>query len=289
MPELPEVETMVRGLRPVLEGATVRGTEVIDPFLLRDTTAEAIDLAFAGAPISEVRRRGKWVLVLSKRGPVLVIEPRMTGGFRIVEHDRPDHIRFRFLIDRPPGGVSFCDTRRLGRIRLFPDFGTASAKIAESLAEDALEIDCGLLSSRLSRTGRPIKPALMDQKIVAGIGNIYADEILYEARVHPERPASKLKKKDFEAIHAAIGRVLKVAIEAEGSSFDVDYRTVMGGEGGFLAINAMYGHEGEPCPACGTPVKKVRIAGLANRPTHYCPVCQKAPGQKSGRVIPKPK
>jgi formamidopyrimidine-DNA glycosylase len=114
----------------------------------------------------------------------------------------------------------------------------------------------------------------MDQKIVAGIGNIYADEILFEARVHPERPASKLKKKDIEAIHAAIGRVLKLAIEAEGSSFDVDYRTVMGSEGGFLAINAMYGHEGEPCPVCRSPVIKARIKGLSNRPTHFCPQCQ---------------
>lgn len=289
MPELPEVETMVRGLRPVLEGAKVRGTEVIDPFLLRDTTTDAIDLAFAGARISEVRRRGKWVLIVSEWGPVLVIEPRMTGGFRIVEHDRPDHIRFRLLIDRNPGGVSFCDTRRLGRIRLFPNFEAAAAKISESLAEDALEIDCETLARRLSKTDRPIKPALMDQKVVAGIGNIYADEILFEARVHPERPASKLKKKEIEAIHAAIGRVLMVAIEAEGSSFDVDYRTVMGSEGGFLAINAMYGHEGEPCPACGTPVRKVRITGLANRPTHFCPVCQKAAGRRTGRVQPKPK
>lgn len=283
MPELPEVETMVRGLRPVLEGAKVLGTEVIDPFLLSDTTGESIDSAFSGARIFEVRRRGKWVLVISERGPVLVIEPRMTGGFRIVEHDRPDHIRFRFLIDRTPGGVSFCDTRRLGRIRLFRNLQAAAAKISESLAEDALEIDCDVLASRLSRTDRPIKPALMDQKVVAGIGNIYADEILFEARVHPECPSSKLKKKEIEAIHEAICRVLNLAIEAEGSSFDADYRTVMGGEGGFLAINAMYGHEGEPCPACGTPVRKVRITGLANRPTHYCPSCQKLSGRRAIR------
>ena len=281
MPELPEVETMVRGLRPVLEGAKIRGVEVIDPFLLRDTTGEAIDAAFAGARISEVRRRGKWVLIVSERGPVLVIEPRMTGGFRIVEHDRPDHNRLRLLIDRTPGGVSFCDTRRLGRIRLFTDLEVAFEKIAGSLAEDALEIDCSVLASRLSRTDRSIKPALMDQKVVAGIGNIYADEILFVARVHPERPASKLKKKEIEEIHTAIGQVLNLAIDAEGSSFDVDYRTVMGSEGGFLSINAMYGHEGEPCPACGTAVKKVRITGLANRPTHYCPECQKLPRRRS--------
>ncbi len=283
MPELPEVETMVRGLRPVLAGAIVRGTEVIDPFLLRETTGEAIDRAFAGARISEIRRRGKWVAIVSERGPVLVIEPRMTGGFRIVEHNRPDHVRFLFRIDRAPGFVSFCDTRRLGRIRLFPDMEAAVAKIAESLAEDALEIRCEVLSERLTRTNRPIKPALMDQKVVAGIGNIYADEILFEARVHPERPASKLRKKEIEAIFSAIGRVLNLAIEAEGSSFDVEYRTVMGGEGGFLAINAMYGHEGEPCPVCETPVVKMRITGLANRPTHYCPTCQKLPGRRAGR------
>jgi formamidopyrimidine-DNA glycosylase len=279
MPELPEVETMVRGLRPVLAGANVIATEVIDPFLLRETSAGAIDTAFSGASIESVRRRGKWVLIESARGNVLVIEPRMTGGFRIVEHDRPDHIRFRFSIDRPPGGVSFCDTRRLGRIRLFENAESASLKISESLAEDALEIDCAMLLERLARTSRPIKPALMDQKVVAGIGNIYADEILFESRIHPERAASSLSGREIEAIHAAIRKVLEIAIDAEGSSFDVDYRTVMGAEGGFLSINAMYGHEGEPCPVCATPVKKVKITGLANRPTHYCPECQRLPGR----------
>ena len=280
MPELPEVETMVRGLRPVLTGATVIGTEVLDPFLLRETDADAIAEAFVGKRVVDVRRRGKWVLVTSDSQAVLVIEPRMTGGFRIVEHDRPDHVRFRFLLDRPPGAVAFCDTRRLARIRLFRDDATADEAIGRSLADDALAISREVLADRLKRTNRPIKPVLMDQKVVAGIGNIYADEILFVSRVHPERPASSLKPTEIAAIHAAIGQVLAIAIEAEGSSFDVDYRTVMGEKGGFLAINAMYGHGGEPCPACGTPVLKVQIVGLANRPTHYCPMCQKPPRRR---------
>ena len=124
---------------------------------------------------------------------------------------------------------------------------------------------------RLARTGRGIKPTLMDQKVLAGIGNIYADEILFRARLHPERIAARLSAREVDRLHAAIGEVLAEAIAAEGSSFDAGYRTVLGLEGGFLAQNAMYGRGGKPCPSCGSAILKTRIAGLIGRPTHFCP------------------
>jgi formamidopyrimidine-DNA glycosylase len=275
MPELPEVETMVRGLRPAMEGRRVAEVRVLDPFLLQGVTAAAFERQVRGARVAEVRRRGKWVAI-SLRGDrgIIVIQPRMTGGFWLVEPDRPEHIRVSFRLGEPAGSVWFCDTRRLGKVAWFPDEAAASAACARSQGPDALEITADDLAARLSRTTRGIKPTLMDQKVLAGIGNIYADEVLFRARVHPERPASTLGIGEVERIHEAIGRVLQEAIVAEGSSFDAGYRTVLGLEGGFLAINAMYGRGGQPCPACTGLIVKVKIAGLIGRPTHYCPACQ---------------
>lgn len=277
MPELPEVETMVRGLRPALVGATLQELEILDPFLIHGTTTDRIRQAYVKQEIKAVHRRGKWVLLESLAGPTLVIEPRMTGGFWLVPPDRPEHARVVFHTNIAPFTIWFCDIRRLGRIRLYANLAAAGTAIARSQAEDALVISLESLAARLKKTERSIKPALMDQKIVSGIGNIYADEILFASRIHPERVSSKLRAAEIGRIHANIAVVLERAIEAEGTSFDAGYRTVLGLEGGFLAINAMYGHEGEPCPACGTPIIKTEIIGLANRPTHYCPSCQTLP------------
>lgn len=278
MPELPEVETMVRGLKPALEGRRLRSLRVHDAFLLQGCTAEELERRGRGVIVSAVSRRGKWVvLALGGRGGLIVIQPRMTGGFRLVTPDRPEHIRLTFRVDGPSATVWFCDTRRLGKIAWYARAEDARQAFDRSHGPDALEIDRSDLAARLKRTARGIKPALMDQKILAGIGNIYADEILFRARIHPERPARRLKPQDFDRLHAAIGSVLAEAIAAEGSSFDAGYQTVLGREGGFLAKNAMYGRQGEPCPACRTPVVKTRIAGLIGRPTYLCPTCQPAP------------
>jgi formamidopyrimidine-DNA glycosylase len=119
----------------------------------------------------------------------------------------------------------------------------------------------------------------MDQKVLAGIGNIYADEVLFAARIHPQRAASDLTKREVERLHQAIGEVLAMAITAEGSSFDAGYRTVLGLEGGFLSQNAMYGRAGKPCRSCALPVEKTKIAGLIGRPTYFCPRCQPLTGR----------
>jgi formamidopyrimidine-DNA glycosylase len=275
MPELPEVETMVRGLRPAMAGRRVLEATVHDSFLLQGGTAEDFSRRVDGARVERVDRRGKWVVfALGGHRGMIVIQPRMTGGFWLIPPARPDHVRLTFRMDEPGGCVWFCDNRRLGKIALFA--GSVEAEIAfhRSHGPDALEIDREELAARLKRTARGIKPALMDQKLLAGIGNIYADEVLFRARVHPERRASGLKAAEVERLHEAISHVLIEAIVAEGSSFDAGYRTVMGLAGGFLAQNAMYGRGGKPCPACGRPVMKTRIAGLAGRPTHYCPSCQ---------------
>ncbi|MDX2039363.1 MAG: DNA-formamidopyrimidine glycosylase [Isosphaeraceae bacterium] len=275
MPELPEVETMVRGLRPALVGKRLRAIEILDPFLLQGVTAEELAGRSAGALVLDVSRRGKWVMIsLDRDAGLIVIQPRMTGGFWLVPPERPDHVRLSLHVAKPRKTVWFCDTRRLGKIAWYPDLAAASAASSRSQGPEALEIGLEALAAALARTSRPIKPTLMDQKVLAGIGNIYADEILFRSGIHPSTPARSLSPSRIGRIHAAISQVLLAAIEAEGSSFDAGYRTVLGLEGGFLAVNAMYGHGGRPCPVCATPVVKTRIEGLIGRPTHFCPRCQ---------------
>lgn len=289
MPELPEVETMVRGLRPALVGRPIRALRVQDPALLQGCSAKGLEQRGRGARVLGVGRRGKWVVLeLGDGRGLIVIQPRMTGSFWLVPPERPEHVRLSIELDGSPEFVWYCDARRLGRIALFDDPEAAERAFARSHGPDALEIERADLAERLKRTSRPIKPALMDQKVLAGIGNIYADEVLFQARVHPERPASRLSGPEIRRIHEAIGLVLNEAIAAEGSSFSATYRTVLGLEGGFLAQNAMYGRGGQPCPACGSAIVKTRIVGLIGRPTHFCPRCQPArspTGRRGGNRI----
>lgn len=275
MPELPEVETMVRGLRPALEGKVLREVRVLDAFLLGGESGPEFERRTQGATVERVARRGKWVmLALADGAGVIVIQPRMTGGFWLVPPARPDHVRLIFRTDGEGKDVWFCDNRRLGKIAWYPGHSEASDAFARSHGPDALTIAADELSASLSRTQRAIKPTLMDQKVVAGIGNIYADEVLFKARLHPGRPASSLTGAEIARLHAAIPEVLHAAIAAEGSSFDAGYRTVLGLEGGFLSVNAMYGRRGQPCPGCGKPIEKTKLPGLIGRPTYFCPACQ---------------
>jgi formamidopyrimidine-DNA glycosylase len=277
MPELPEVETMVRGLRPVLAGRRLRVVQVDDPELLQGCDAGEFTARLAGAQVEAVERRGKWVVItLGEHRGLIVIQPRMTGGFWLVAPRRPDHVRLTFHVQGRKEPVWYCDNRRLGRIAWYCDADAAGRAFARSHGPDALQIECDDLARRLARTARAIKPTLMDQKVLAGIGNIYADEILFEARIHPQRIARALVAAEASRVHGAIGRVLQAAIAAEGSSFDAGYRTVLGLEGGFLAQNAVYGRRGQPCRACGGAIEKTRIAGLIGRPTYFCPTCQPA-------------
>ncbi len=276
MPELPEVETMVRGLRPAMTGRSLRRIEVLDSSLLQGCSARRLERVGRGATVSSVGRRGKWVVMtLADHRGIIVIQPRMTGGFWLKKPERPSHIRLVFHLDQPRAMVWYCDTRRLGRITWYATPEEAAEGFSRSHGPDALEITRQDLGERVSQTSRGIKPTLMDQKVLAGIGNIYADEVLHAARIHPERPARALSAVMIDRLYAAIQDVLARAISLEGSSFDAAYRTVLGEEGGFLAENSVYGRENLPCPACGEPIVKTRIAGLIGRPTYYCPRCQK--------------
>jgi formamidopyrimidine-DNA glycosylase len=258
-------------------GNVIRSVEVRDEFMLQACTKRALEHAARGATVSAVGRRGKWVTIaLGRDAGIIVIQPRMTGGFRLVPPERPEQARLLFHLAGSAGTVWFCDARRLGKIAWYSREDDAEAAIARSQGPDALVIEGRLLRERLGRTDRGVKAALMDQKVVAGIGNIYADEILFRARVHPSRPASGLSTAELKRIHGSIRPILEAAIAAEGASFDAGYRTIMGLEGGFLARNSVHRRKGESCPRCGGPIVKEYIAGLIGRPTYYCPNCQPA-------------
>ena len=218
------------------------------------------------------------VIVLGPPRGIIVIQPRMTGAFYLVDSEHARHIRLTLTMTdaEPVAEVHYNDPRRLGRISWFADDAEAEAAFARSHGPDALAITADDLAARLSKTNRPIKPTLLDQKVLAGIGNIYADEVLHRAGVHPERLSSGLDRPAIDRIHQAIGVVLDEAIRAEGSSFDAGYRTVLGLEGGFLAVNHVYGRGGMPCKVCETPITRTRIAGLIGRSSHFCLTCQPA-------------
>src|SRR5262249_52443581 len=152
------------------------------------------------------------VLELADDRGVIVIQPRMTGGFWLVAPQRPDHIRLAFHLDKPLAMVWYCDTRRLGKVCWFPDSQAASQAFARSHGPDALGMGRDDLAGRRARTARGIKPTWMDQKVLAGIGNIYADETLHRAGIHPECPAATLTSEEVDRLHRAIGEILATAI-----------------------------------------------------------------------------
>jgi formamidopyrimidine-DNA glycosylase len=243
--------------------------------MLQGCDSAEFERMVVGSEVGRVDRRGKWVVIeLAGQPVIIVIQPRMTGGFWLVPPDRLDHVRLTFLLEGSDRPVWFSDCRRLGKIAWHASREDAELAFRRSHGPDALEITRDELIARIKGTTRSIKPTLMDQKVLAGIGNIYADEVLFASGIHPERRSSGLTRAELERLHGAIGVILARAIEAEGSSFDEGYRTVLGLEGGFLAENAMYGRGGLPCRACGETIIKTKIAGLIGRPTHYCPNCQ---------------
>jgi len=278
VPELPEVETMVRGLRPAMVGRRVVRMNIKDAAMLSGVGPTTLERRVRGRLVQEILRRGKWVvMVMEPPAGVLIIQPRMTGAFSLAPPERPEHVRLEWRLEAIDGSgdaVWYTDTRRLGRFLWRSSMTEAEATFEASQGPDTLAISRTELTTRLGRTRRSIKPALMDQKVVAGLGNIYADEILHRARIHPTRPAKDLTTAELRRLHRALGAVLEEAIRAEGSSFDRDYRTVLGREGGFLRSNAAYGRAGEPCPRCRTPIERIRFVGLIGRSTYLCPRCQ---------------
>ena len=273
MPELPEAETIVRGLRPAVVGATIRGVDAPHPDVLRQPLRH-FSASARGRTIEAVGRRGKNVLLHLDGGRVLAVNLGMTG--RLLPFPtpprgarRPTHaaVRLRF---QGGGVLVFDDQRRFGTVEILEP--EAWAERDRRMGPEPLErgftpgrLHAGLLASR-----SPLRSWLLDQRRIAGVGNIYAAEALYLAGLHPQCPANQVTRSEATALHAGVRTVLRAAIEHGGTTIR-DYRNADGNEGAYARRLHVYGRDGEPCLACGSTVERVVFC---NRSAFFCPTCQ---------------
>ncbi len=270
MPELPEVETVVRNLRPELVGRTISAFEAAWP----KVTAPAQPAAFArqvvGRTIQGVNRRGKYIILQLDKGYVH-IHLRMTGQLFAIPagEDTPTtQIRAQFLLSNG-NRLLFRDQRKFGRMGYLDDLAPLEARLGpEPLAAN---FTGALLAKKLASQTRQIKPLLLDQSFIAGLGNIYVDEALFAARIHPQLEADRIPGDKAKGLHRAIRRLLRRSIERQGTTFS-SFRFGRNETGGYRERLKVFGREGRPCPVCRTAIVKTRVA---QRGTHHCPQCQR--------------
>jgi formamidopyrimidine-DNA glycosylase len=269
VPELPEVETVRSSLDPVLRGRTFARVEIHDERLTRPFAPEAVARQLEGARVESVERRGKYLLFRFDGGRTLLVHLRMTGSF----HSRANDPYARATVTLDDGtNLVYRDVRRFGTWLVVEPHEVAPYLEAR-LGLEPLERGFGpaALTARLAGRRAPVKAALLDQRTVAGMGNIYADEALWRARIHPLRPARELAADEVRRLHRGVRRALEVGLARQGATLR-DYAQPDGRRGSMQLEFRVYGREGEPCPRCGTPIEKTRIAG---RGTWYCPTCQR--------------
>ncbi len=270
MPELPEVETIARGLAGTIVGKTIAKVAVILPKMA--VAPEGIDFAKAlrGERVLSIGRRAKYAVIELKSGRSLVTSLRMTGRLVVQAKSEPRYpytsVELRFSDGTR---LSFADVRTFGRMRLIEPAEPWDAFLGVEPLSGAFTPDAFM--SMLSRRRSPIKAFLLDQRRIAGIGNIYACEALWEARIAPGKPAKSLSKPAIRRLHRAIVDVLNLAIDMRGTSVD-DYVDALGLQGGFQDKLSVYGRQGEPCLHCG---RKIVRTVLAQRGTWWCRACQK--------------
>ncbi len=274
MPELPETETIARDLDRAIRGARVVEVAVRRRDVLREVSAKKLAARLVGAVVERCWRRAKLVIIDFSTGDRLVVQPRFTGALIIDDGAMDERDRRYSTLDlRFHDGrqLHYRDIRRLGTVALMdgPRFAACTASLGIEPLDPAFTAN--ELSARLQRSRQPVKKVLMDQRVVTGIGNIYANEALWRAGVDPSRAARSITASEAERIHAAVVGVLGEAIEARGTSFR-DYRDARGERGGFVDQLAVYGHAGDPCPRCGA--RLVGTHAIDGRMTVLCAHCQ---------------
>ncbi len=273
MPELPEVETIRLALEPHLVGRCFDRVEIHDPRLVRPFEPGAIAVELEGECVTALERRGKYLIVRFESGRALLIHLRMTGSLRRAEPGSLAGDPYRRAVVRLDDGsdLAYRDVRRFGTWHLVEP-QELDSYLAERVGREPLErsFTSRRLAERLEGRRAPIKAALLDQRTVAGLGNIYVDEALWRARVHPKRPAGTLDRDEIARVTRGIREALRAGIARQGASLR-DYSTPDGGRGRMQEEFRVYGRAGEPCFRCGTQIDKIHAAG---RGTWYCPSCQ---------------
>ncbi|NOZ03997.1 MAG: DNA-formamidopyrimidine glycosylase [FCB group bacterium] len=270
MPELPEVETVVRSIRPHLVGKTISRVSVCNGFskVFATHSPEIFNRQVAGRYIKHVRRRGKYIVFDLDHG-YLLIHLRMTGRliFRLLPEDNPKHLTAH--LDFTDGSELFLkDYRKFGRLYYFPTLDPIDKKLGiEPLSDQFTPL---WLFKNLHCRNRFMKPLLLDQGFIAGLGNIYVDEILWQARIHPLTSSKNISRQKVNLLHPAIKSILRESIELRGTTI-INFSFGENQRGIFLSKLKVFNRQGLPCPRCGTTIIKIRVA---QRGTHICPRCQ---------------
>lgn len=280
MPELPEVETIVRDLRSPLVGRRITAVWAGEKKLRRPYNPQWTP-QLLGRRIEALFRRGKWIVLLLDKERHLAFHLGMTGQLTFVSGERPLSLHTHLVVGLGPPNrhrfhgtvpqLRFRDIRRFGCVMFFPDETLLENFFKEAgLGPEPFDLNPGYWRKCLARTTRCLKAVLLDQRVLAGVGNIYSDEALFEARLHPRRMGRNIRSGEAGRLRRAILTVLNRAIEKKGSSIR-DYVSGNGDQGKYQEEFRVYGRAGQPCPRCRRAIRRIRLAG---RSTHYCPGCQ---------------
>jgi formamidopyrimidine-DNA glycosylase len=270
MPELPEVETIRRDLLPLLRGRAFTHVWVSPeaPRLVQGPSPADLARLLPGRRIKDVSRRGKFLVFHLSGGLYLVVHLRMTGALLHRPSGAPPDRYIRAVLSLDDGSeLRFSDLRKFGALWLLPDPSIVLGRLGPEPLDG---LTPSLLRELTARRRAPIKSVLLDQRALAGLGNIYADEALFAAGLHPQRPASSLSDSEVERLHKAIGRVLSEALHDRGASFR-DYVDASGRKGRHQFRVQVFRRTGQPCRVCGREIARVKVAG---RSSHFCPKCQ---------------
>ncbi len=272
MPELPEVETVKNELAPYIVGRCVTGVTLFWERIVRQPSVEEFRSRIIGQKITGIARRGKYLIVSLSGGDVLIIHLRMTGSL-LIGQDSSEPPRFTRAIIHLDGdtNIFFRDPRKFGVMRLVKDENSIVGKLGPEPLE--AEFTPQLLAQLLAKRTAPIKAILLDQNVIAGIGNMYADEALFAAKINPRRPGGSLSQKEIKRLHSVIQKILWAAIGNKGASVQNYFRP--DGTPGTAHFQFKVAHGiGKTCPNCGTPIKRIVVR---QRGTYFCPECQPAP------------
>jgi formamidopyrimidine-DNA glycosylase len=284
MPELPEVESVRRQLEPALVGRRFERVSIDDPRLVRPYEPAAVAAELEGEHVAAVERRGKYLVVRFESGRVLLIHLRMTGSLSAASGSLPDDPHRRAVVRLDDGSdVGYRDVRRFGTWLLLEP-GEAEPYLAARVGDEPLDalFTAARLGERLAGRRTSLKAALLDQRTLAGMGNIYVDEALWRARLNPLRPASGLDRNELRRLHRGIRAALEHGLARQGSTLR-DYRLPDGSGGSMQNEFRVYGRRDEPCDRCGTLIARTQVAG---RTTWFCPTCQPAQAARSSSSRP---